>query len=195
MNWFARKRSDTLTGTIEDTYNINLNTRRDTLLGNLLDDRGFDSLTQLLQAYRGNLREHTRKRRVFLSFHYEDVAQVRGFRLMARNPGLDIEFHDASIRAPVASDSSAYIKQVIREKISKASVVLCLIGNGTAWRDWVDWELDTAYRLHKGLCGVRLKGSRGRAPDLLRELDALVAGWGDTGDIVAAIECAAARRS
>jgi hypothetical protein len=195
MNWFARKRSDTLTGTIEDTYNINLNTRRDTLLGNLLDDRGFDSLTQLLQAYRGNLREHARKRRIFLSFHYEDVAQVRGFRLMAHNPGLDIEFHDGSIREPVASERSAYIKQVIREKISKASVVLCLVGNGTAWRDWVDWELDTARRLHKGLCGVRLKGARGRSPDLLRELDAFVASWGDTGDIIAAVESAAARRS
>lgn len=195
MNGFTRKRSDTLVGTIEDTYNINLNTRRDTLLGNLLDERGFDSLTQLLQAQRGNLREHARKRRVFLSFHYEDVAQVRGFRLMARNPALDIEFHDGSVREPVASESSAYIRQVIKEKIAKASVVLCLIGNGTAWRDWVDWELDTAYRLRKGLCGVRLKGSRGRAPDLLRNLNAPVAGWGDTGDIVAAVECAAARRS
>jgi hypothetical protein len=41
---------------------------------------------------------------------------------------------------------------------------------------------------------VRLKGSRGRVPQIIHEIGAPVASWG-TEEIVAAIECAAARRS
>ncbi|HEX2206354.1 MAG TPA: TIR domain-containing protein [Longimicrobium sp.] len=72
-------------------------------------------------------------------------------------------------------------------------VVVCLIGNGTAWREWVDFELLTAYQERKGICGVRLKGSRGQVPPILRELHAPVAPW-HLNAITAAIECAAARR-
>lgn len=162
------------------------------LLKNVLSKRGFDSQTQLLDAYYGRLTYHPRKRRVFLSFHAEDRAQVQGFRLMSFNKNLDFEFHDASVQTPIMSDNNTYIRQVISEKISRAAVLVCLIGNGTAWRDWVEWEIGTARRLHKGICGVRLKGSRGRTPPGLE--GARIARW-NTDEIVAAIECAAARRS
>jgi hypothetical protein len=52
---FRAKRADTKVASIEATYGINLNARSDMLLGNLLDERGFDSLSQLLEAYRGKL--------------------------------------------------------------------------------------------------------------------------------------------
>lgn len=75
-----------------------------------------------------------------------------------------------------------------------SSLILCLIGNGTAWRDWVDWELRTAISLGKGVCGVRLKQSYGRTPQILKEIGAPIAPW-DVNEIIATIECAAARRS
>jgi hypothetical protein len=187
-------RGDTLVRTVERRYKIDLHARDDMKLGNLLDQRGFDSLTQLLQAYRRGLRYHPRKRRVFLSFHAEDLAQVRGFRLMAHAPNVEVDFFDSNLE-PINSARSPYIKQGILEKIRRAAVVICLIGNGTAWREWVDWELNTAVELGKGICGIRLKGSRGRTPPLLTQMRAPVAGWGDTQEIIAVIECAAARRS
>ncbi len=88
---FRAKRSDTKICNLEETYRINLNTRTDTLLGNLLDARGFESLSQLLQAYRGKLTFHPKRRKFFLSFHYENIVQVRGFRLIARNDNIDME--------------------------------------------------------------------------------------------------------
>lgn len=191
---FQRKRSDTFVSTVEQTHGINLNTRADTLLGNLLEDRGFDSLSQLLNAYHGRANYHARKRKVFLSFHIEDLPQVNGFRLMMSNPNLAFEVNETSSRAPVQSDRSTYIRQAISQKIHNASVLVCLIGNGTAWREWVDWEIATAIAYRKGICGVRLKGSYGRAPDALTTRGAPVAKW-DMTEIVAAIECAAARRS
>jgi hypothetical protein len=191
---FRSTREDTLIKTVEARYGIDLHARDDTKLGNLLERRGFESLTQLLKAYRGNLTYHACKRRIYLSFHVEDLAQVRGFRLMSRAPNLEIEFHDGSLREVIDSTRGSYIKQQIRSIIQKSSIVVCLIGNGTAWRDWVEWELKTAVELGKGICGIRLKDSRGPVPQPLKDIDAPIARWGDVQDLVAAIECAAARR-
>jgi antiphage defense system Thoeris ThsB-like protein len=191
---FRSKRSDTKVSKIEATYGIDLNVRGDMRLGNLLKKRGFDSQSQLLDAYRGKLSSHSKRRKTFLSFHAEDIQQVRGFRLMCMSKHVDVDIYDGSVREAIDSEDSSYVKQVIREKIRKTSVLICLIGNGTAWRDWVDWEIQTAYELGKGVCGVRLKGSRGRTPPALASNKARVARW-NLQEIVAAIECAAAKRS
>ena len=45
-----RKRSDTLVGTIEQTYNVDLNHRSDMQLGTLLTETGAASLNDLLRA-------------------------------------------------------------------------------------------------------------------------------------------------
>ncbi len=190
---FRQKRSDATVGTIERDNGIVLNARSDTKLGNLLEERGFDSLSQLLRAYRGRLDYHASRRRVFLSFHRDDLKQVSGFRLMMRNEKLALDISDEPNREPVGSDRSSYIKQVLRERIRRVDVVICMIGDGTAWREWVDWEVQTAVEFHRGVCGVRLKDSRGRAPEILRAIDAPIAQW-DMTKIIAAIEAAAARR-
>jgi hypothetical protein len=191
---FRSTRDDTLIKTIENRYGIDLHARGDAKLGNLLEKRGFESLTQLLRAYRRELTYHACRRRIYLSFRVEDLPQVKGFRLMAKAPNLDIEFLDGSLREVINSERGSYIKQQIREIINKSSVVVCLIGDGTAWGDWVEWELRTAYELGKGICGIRLKDSRGRAPQLLKDIAAPVASWGRVEDYIAVIECAAARR-
>jgi hypothetical protein len=191
---FRQVRVDTQVGTIEERYGVELNSRSDALIGNLLEDRGFDSVTQLVEAYRGRARGHSRRRRIFLTFHAEDRDQVNGFRLMARNPRLNLDFSEASFRAPINSEKSATLRRVLRQRIRLASVVVCLIGNGTAWRDWVDWELGVGLELRKGLCGVRLRESRGRTPPLLSDSNSPIARW-DPTEIVAVIERAAATRS
>jgi hypothetical protein len=191
---FRQKRSDTTVGSIEDTYKVHLNARRDMLLGNLLFTRGFTSQSQLLSAYWGNATSHATKRRVFISFDWDDVRQVNGFRLMIANPRVEVDMTDMSLQSAVRSGNTSYVRLCIKEKIRRASIVLCLIGNATAYSDWVKWELQTAYEMGKGLCGVRLKDSRARVPQLLLDLDAPVVHWG-VEQTIAAIECAAARRS
>jgi hypothetical protein len=191
---FRQKRSDTLVGSIEEKYGINLNARLDAKLGNLLYERGFSSLSEMLKAYAGRLDYHASPRRVFLSFHREDLRQVAGLRLMMRNDRLALDISDEPNREPVGSERSSYIKRVLRERIRQVDVVMCMIGNGTAWREWVDWELQTALQERRGVCGVRLKGSRGRTPDILIDNGAPIAPW-NLARMIAAIESAAARRS
>lgn len=191
---YRQKRSDTLVSSIERSYRINLNARSDAKLGNLLRERGFFSLSELLKAHCGRLDYHASPRRVFLSFHREDLRQVAGLRLMMRNERLALDISDEPNREPVGSERSSYVKQVLRDRIRRVDVVMCLIGNGTAWREWVDWELRTAVEEGRGVCGVRLKGSHGRAPSILGAIGAPIAPW-ELGRMIAAIECAAARRS
>src|SRR5258706_7304776 len=71
------------------------------------------------------------KRRVFLSFIEEDKERVRGLRLLAANPNYDLEFYDESVRVAIDSADADYIKRRIREKISRASVTICLISEST----------------------------------------------------------------
>src|SRR5882762_6405347 len=191
---FRRKNANTKVESVESTYGIDLNARGDAKLGNLLKNRGFDSQSQLIRAVRGQLTEPARARRLFLSFHYEDRDQVNGFRLMAHNPGLPIDFADVSVRAAINSTGAAYLKRAISEKINRCSVLVCLIGNGTAWREWVEWELETALSLQKGICGVRIPNTYGRIPAVLTQIGAPVAAW-ETVSIIKTIEYAAAKRS
>jgi MTH538 TIR-like domain (DUF1863) len=191
---FSRKRGDTKVATIEKNYAVNLNARGDMLLRNILEERCFDSQTQLLDALSGRLTEHARKRRLFISFHKEDAAYLNGFNLMAHNPRVALDFYNNSLRDTINSDRRAYVKDVIRELINRASVLVCLIGNGTAWREWVEWELETAVSLSKGICGVRIPGTYGRVPAVIRQTNAPVADW-ETASIIRTIEYAAAKRS
>jgi len=113
---------------------------------------------------------------------------------MSHSPNVEVDFSDRNLE-PIDSAQSPYIKKGILEKIRRSEVIVCLIGNGTAWREWVDWELNKTVEMGKGICGIRLKGSRGRTPPLLMQMRAPIATWGDTEEIIAVIECAAARRS
>ena len=55
-------------------------------------------------------------------------------------------------------------------------------------------KISDAKETSKGVCGVRLKGSRGRTPPLLKKIGAPISQW-DVHEIVTAIERAAARRN
>ena len=77
------------------------------------------------------------KRRVFLSFDSYDIKQIRDLRLLVANPNYDLEFYDESLKVPIDSFQAEYIKRVIREKIERASVTLCLFGqNGLPPVSW-----------------------------------------------------------
>lgn len=81
-------------------------------------------------------------KRVFLSFIAEDRKQVDGLRLLAANPDYDLEFYDESVRTPFDSKDSEYVRRRIREKISRTTVTVCLIGENTHKSAWVDWEME-----------------------------------------------------
>ena len=93
---FRSKRADTTVASIESKYVINLNARGEMLLGNP-DERGFDSPSQLIEAYRGILDTSPAKTSSILEVLCQSqAAGPQGFRLMAINPNVDLDFFDRS---------------------------------------------------------------------------------------------------
>lgn len=97
------------------------------------------------------------KKRVFLSFKSEDKQRVWGLRWIASNPDFDLEFYDESVRVPIDSQNSAYIKQRIKEKIARSSVTVCLISETTHESKWVDWELEESIKKGNTIIAMALK--------------------------------------
>src|SRR3990172_5254648 len=97
-------------------------------------------------------------KRVFLSFAAEDIQQVQGLRLLLANPNFDLDFYDESVRSPIDSVNSTYLKSVIGEKITRASVTICLIGKTTYMSKWVDWELEKSVEEGNKIIAMALKG-------------------------------------
>jgi hypothetical protein len=97
-------------------------------------------------------------KRVFLSFAYEDIAQVRGLRLLAANPDFDLEFFDESVKRAVNSSDESYVRSVIRARINRTSVTVCLISKTTHTSTWVDWELSEGADKGNAIIAMALKG-------------------------------------
>lgn len=93
-----------------------------------------------------------RIRNVFISFHIDDEQQVNLLRAQAKGERFDIEFRDYSVKEPFDEKW----KTNCRERIAQTSMVICMIGENTAKREAVIWELEEAYRQGKKVVGVRI---------------------------------------
>jgi hypothetical protein len=96
-------------------------------------------------------------KRVFLSFRAEDKNQVNGLRLLAANDKFDIEFYDESVRSAIDSQNATYIKSMIRTKINRTSVTVCMLSALTHTSTWVDWELEESYGKNNTVIYMGLK--------------------------------------
>jgi hypothetical protein len=93
-----------------------------------------------------------RTKNVFISFHVEDEQRVNLLRAQAKSDRFDIDFRDYSIKEPFDEKW----KTNCRERIAQTSVTICFIGEKTATREAVIWELEESYRQGKKVIGVRI---------------------------------------
>lgn len=115
-----------------------------------------------------------RIRNVFISFHVDDEAQVNLLRAQAKNENFDIEFRDYSVKEPFDEKWKTNCK----ERISQTSALICMIGEKTAQREAVIWEINEAYRQGKKVIGVRIyRDKNHRIPKLLLEHNAPIVDW------------------
>lgn len=106
-------------------------------------------------------------RRVFFSFHYDyDVWRANQVRNSNVVSGADVagffdhsEYEDAKKKGPDA------IKRMILRHLNGTSVTVVLIGNQTANRPWVKYEIEQSITRKNGLLGIQvhhLKNSAGQ---------------------------------
>lgn len=121
-------------------------------------------------------------KRVFLSYASEDIPQVRGLKLLAANPNYDLDFYDESLDTAIDSTNASYIKQVIKDKIVRSSVTVCLIGKTTYQSKWVDWELETSADARNKIIAMALKGINSAVlPKLIKDKVLTFHSWDPAG--------------
>jgi MTH538 TIR-like domain (DUF1863) len=100
-------------------------------------------------------------RRVFYSFDYDydhwRTQQIRNIQAIDGNGSRHVDPNKwETIR------SREGIKRWINKEIQRVSCVVVLIGERTADRPWIDYEIERAWKTGKGLVGVRIHGLRDR---------------------------------
>lgn len=91
---------------------------------------------------------------VFISFAYEDMAEVNLLRGQAKNERNDLIFDDYSVKESINSKNADYIKSQIREKIDRVSVTVVYLSSHASKSEWVNWEIEESFRRGKGVIGV-----------------------------------------
>lgn len=106
-------------------------------------------------------------RRVFFSFHFErDIwraNQVRNSNVIAGSDRAGFYDHSEYEEAKKKGDEN--VKRLIREKLKGTSVTVVLIGNQTASRPFVQYEIEQSIANKNGLLGIyihNLKDENGR---------------------------------
>lgn len=100
-------------------------------------------------------------RRVFFSFHYDDVMRVQQIRQMGAFVGKEVvRFEDKAAYEKVKKQGDAAIKQWIRNQLNGTSVTVVLIGTDTWKRPYVRYEIEQSYLRGNGLLGIHINGLR-----------------------------------
>lgn len=95
------------------------------------------------------------KRQIFYSFHYDNdvfrVQQIRNIGALEDNKPVSVNDWETVKRG---GDSS--IKKWIDDNLKYKSCVVVLVGEETANRKWVKYEIQKAWELGKGLVGIHI---------------------------------------
>jgi len=124
-----------------------------------------------LNSYNGN---GDTQKRVFISFHVDDEAQVELLRQQAKDDRFDIEFVDYSVKEPFDNKW----KTRCAERIKQSSIFVCMIGPETHKREAVLWEINKAHELGKKVIGVRIyRDKNHKIPEPLVRNNAKITYW------------------
>ena len=118
--------------------------------------------------------EQSKVRNVFISFNMDDEDQVNLLRHQAKDNEFGLQFRDYSVKEPFDEKWKTNCK----ERISQTSALICIIGEETAQREAVIWEINEAYRQGKKVIGVRIYNDENhRIPKPLLEHNAPIVDW------------------
>lgn len=99
-------------------------------------------------------------KRVFFSFHYEDVKTFRANVVrkhdLTKETREDAGFFDASIWEDAKKQGDIAIKRLINSNIENTSITCALIGTETWKRRWVRYEILKSYDRGNKLLGIHI---------------------------------------
>ncbi len=105
-------------------------------------------------------------RRVFFSFHYDDIMNANIVRNSGQfKPTAETGFYDSSLwESTKAKGGDAAIQRLIDAGINNTSVTCFLLGKHTHARKWCKYELKKSLDDKKGILGILLPNQTERGP-------------------------------
>ena len=105
-------------------------------------------------------------KRVFFSFHYQDVIDFRANVVrkhwLTKPDRKDAGFFDASIWEDAKKTSPLALKRLINSELQYTTVTTVLIGSGTYARRWVRYEIAKSMARGNKLLGVHINCIKGK---------------------------------
>ncbi len=105
-------------------------------------------------------------KRVFFSFHYQDVVDFRANVVrqhwMTKPDREEAGFFDASIWESAKRTGSVALKRLINGGLDGTSATCVLIGSQTYERPWVRYEILKSFRRGNGLLAVHINSIKGK---------------------------------
>lgn len=97
-------------------------------------------------------------RRVFFSFHYQrDIWRVNQIRSMPNIIGTAAAgFQDASLWEKAKKQGDAVIKRMIDEALEGTTVTVVLVGNKTANRKYINYEIQKSLERGNGIVAIQI---------------------------------------
>ena len=103
-------------------------------------------------------------KRVFFSFHYQDVIDfrvnvVRNHKTTKDN---NAGYFDASIWEDAKKTSDLALKRLINKELNNTSVTCVLVGTHTFERRWVDYEIMKSLEKGNNILAIHINGIKGK---------------------------------
>lgn len=135
-------------------------------------------------------------KRVFFSFHYQDVIDFRANVVrnhwMTKPDRENAGFYDASIWEEAKKTGDVALKRLINSGISGTSSTCVLIGSNTYLRPWVRYEIMRSFKKGNSICGVHINSIKGRDQKVKVQgknpFDYLAVSYSDSGKTVTLYE-------
>jgi len=129
-------------------------------MAGIYDSRNLTSIGSLM----GALAAKAQKRRVYFSFHFDDLMRVNNVRQAWKIDHPDAQemrsFYDSSLWESRQLGSAEAVKSLIRDGVEHTSAVCVLVGSETWSRRWVRYEIARAVIDGRGLLAVHLNNLR-----------------------------------
>jgi hypothetical protein len=118
---------------------------------------------------------------IFISHYGKDDEHVQSLKTRLKEQGYDVRNFsvDSTNHKDGSIPSPQVVERLLKMRIGWSSTIICLIGNRTHTRDWVDFEVEEAFKQGKRIIGVYSHGSMETAelPDSVKRYASNIIGW------------------
>ena len=116
---------------------------------------------------------------IFISHIHEDDKGLGKLKSLLKDNGMTTRDYSINADNPNNARSEDYIKSdILAPRIRQSSTLAVYISPETKGSQWVDWEIEYAYKQDKRIVGVWAHGEAGcEAPEALNKYADAVVGW------------------